>query len=109
MVTTYLVAPWAILLATSNAHLILEQQSALSWGPCNYTFLPSVPSPPNLDCATLPVPLDYQDEESERIQLHLSRIKAATTPSKGSVLFNPGGPGAPGADSLVGYAAHLLQ
>jgi hypothetical protein len=106
---TYVTAMWAALLATSHAHLLPRQQSPLTWGPCQYEIRAGSPNPPILDCAQLDVPLDYTQTGGETIQLQLTRLKALERPSKGSVLFNPGGPGAPGADSLLGGAELLLQ
>lgn len=55
----------------------------------------------NLTCATLPVPRDYLDPEDDAtINLNLARAKAPKSPCKGTVLFNPGGPGFAGRNSL---------
>lgn len=54
-----------------------------------------------LECGSLTVPLDYTDKESDRtLDLELRRIPAINGPSKGSILFNFGGPGMSGESSL---------
>jgi len=62
------------------------------WEPCLDSFY----------CATLTVPLDYRHPDGETIDLALLK-KPAEEPSQrvGSLVVNPGGPGAPGTD----YAA----
>ena len=53
-------------------------------------------------CATLTVPLDYRDPAGETIELALLKVPAADPDQRiGSLVVNPGGPGAPGTD----YAA----
>ncbi|KAK3304150.1 TAP-like protein-domain-containing protein [Chaetomium strumarium] len=72
-------------------------QSSIAWHACDIQGA-TVP----VDCGSLSVPLDYTNAASNTaIDLELARIPAANTPSKGSILFNFGGPGDPGIDSLV--------
>ncbi|KAH6880366.1 TAP-like protein-domain-containing protein [Thelonectria olida] len=54
-------------------------------------------------CTTLQVPLDYTDPNSEPLSLQLIKMNATNTPPKGSVLLNPGGPGASGIDFIADY------
>lgn len=62
-----------------------------------------------LTCGTLTVPLDYSDPTSNKtLDLALVRVDATKKPKKGSVLFNPGGPGAGGRDFVVGPNAKSL-
>ena len=56
------------------------------------------------ECATLTVPVDYADPEGDTIDLALLRVPAADR-AQGSLVVNPGGPGAPGTD----YAAAAGQ
>lgn len=51
------------------------------------------------ECATLTVPLDWDKPQGETIDLALGRIRA-TGDRLGSVVMNPGGPGASGLDLL---------
>ncbi len=51
------------------------------------------------DCATLRVPLDWARPAGEQIELALSRVRAGKPAQRiGSLLVNPGGPGAPGVE-----------
>ncbi len=65
---------------------------------------------PSLECATLPVPLDYDDPTGNSIDVALIRVPAAGD-RRGAVLFNPGGPGGSGFDYVAAggmtYAAAL--
>ncbi|KAI2471100.1 alpha/beta-hydrolase [Annulohypoxylon bovei var. microspora] len=73
--------------------------SKLQWGPCNKT---EVPSDVPVECSTLLVPLDYtQSNSNETLQLDLVKVIAPVKPSKGSILFNFGGPGGTARD-LIG-------
>jgi pimeloyl-ACP methyl ester carboxylesterase len=54
-------------------------------------------------CTTLEVPLDYQRPRGETIELAVLKVPAAEPGSRiGSLVVNPGGPGAPG----TGYASY---
>ncbi|AHH99113.1 alpha/beta hydrolase [Kutzneria albida] len=66
----------------------------LKWGPC-----PAEVKYPDLECATLRVPLNYQDPNGRKIDLAISRL-ASKSPDKrrGVLLTNPGGPGGAGLD-----------
>lgn len=75
----------------------------LEWRPCS--DLPVEDSV--AECATMPVPLDYLNESSPDIMLQLARIPAEKQPSKGSVLFNFGGPGMEARMSLIQGAPML--
>lgn len=58
------------------------------------------------DCATLRVPLDRARPDGEQIELALSRVRARKPSQRiGSLLVNPGGPGAPG----VGFAPQVAE
>jgi pimeloyl-ACP methyl ester carboxylesterase len=53
----------------------------------------------DVECATLAVPLDYDDPDGETIDLALMRDRADDEGDRiGSLLVNPGGPGVPGTD-----------
>jgi pimeloyl-ACP methyl ester carboxylesterase len=60
----------------------------VEWEPCG-----------EVECATLTVPLDYEDAGGETIELALARRPADDPDARiGSLLFNPGGPGVPGVE-----------
>jgi pimeloyl-ACP methyl ester carboxylesterase len=65
-------------------------------------------------CARLLVPLNYADENDGRtVPIAILKIPAAVPEDdptfKGSLLFNPGGPGHAGTSSALGGAGPLLQ
>lgn len=72
----------------------------LSWRSCGTTGTRAV------QCAELQVPLDYDDPDGERILISLNRIQ--TPPGvehRGSVLYNPGGPGGSGKEIGRAFAS----
>jgi pimeloyl-ACP methyl ester carboxylesterase len=66
----------------------------LSWHTCHGTF----------QCSTLVVPMDYATPTGRRLHLAVIR-KRATGTSHGSLVVNPGGPGASGVDFVVQAAS----
>jgi pimeloyl-ACP methyl ester carboxylesterase len=73
--------------------------SALQWKQC-----------PSGECAMLPVPLDAAQPGGRQIDLALVRVPAGKPAERiGSLLVNPGGPGAPGADYAQQVASQLPQ
>jgi pimeloyl-ACP methyl ester carboxylesterase len=72
------------------------------WSPCHRDFGP-------FECATVQVPLDYDDPRSGRISLALIRLPASGEAGEriGSLFVNPGGPGGSGFD-LVLFAGQSL-
>lgn len=64
-------------------------QQQLDWEPCGGGF----------QCAEATVPMDYDDPDGEAIVLPLVRLPAGDPAARiGSLLVNPGGPGASGVD-----------
>ena len=65
---------------------------------------------PSLECATLQVPLDYDNPTGDTIDMALIKVPASGD-RQGAMLFNPGGPGGSGfgfvAFSGVGLASAL--
>ena len=61
-----------------------------------------------LQCATLTVPVDYTNPGGEQVGLAVSRLRA-TDPARrrGSLVFNFGGPGDPGSETLPTFAAAI--
>ena len=96
-----------------TALLSCRLATALDWGPCDLEFLKSddsVAVPPQpIDCARLSVPLDYADlSNPQTLSLQLLRVKAPEKPSRGTVIYNPGGPGGAGTED-VAFRAPILQ
>jgi len=77
----------------------------LDWGSCS-RFLSDTSDIPSARCTTVSVPVDYDDPSGAQAELALIRIPA-TGPRIGSLLVNPGGPGASAVDSVAGMAADL--
>src|SRR5689334_117530 len=71
---------------------------ALSWHDCGNGF----------ECATAPVPLDYDDPSGPTIDIAVIR-HPATDPAHriGSLFFNPGGPGDAGTQALPPYYSYF--
>ncbi len=63
----------------------------------------------DLECAWLTVPLDYSAPGGETIRLRVSRVQATGPAAKrqGSLVVNPGGPGASGLDFPAYVAAAI--
>jgi pimeloyl-ACP methyl ester carboxylesterase len=61
-----------------------------------------------LQCATLTVPVDYTQPDGEQVGIAVSRLRA-TQPARrlGSLVFNFGGPGDAGSQTLPGYAEQI--
>ncbi len=71
----------------------------LDWTECD------LGSASRFECATLPVPLDWSNSDGATIDLALARSKPTRAPTDGepvgSLIANPGGPGASGIDFLA--------
>lgn len=78
--------------ACSSDDPVDEPEGVLTWRSC--------PEDTSLDCATLRVPMNYSNEQAGMIDIALNRLPASQQPSAGSLLFNPGGPGASGIEVL---------
>lgn len=76
------------------------QQSTIVWGPCEEDV------DPEFECATLPVPLDYDNPAGETIGIALIRLPAAGA-REGAILMNPGGPGGSGYDLVANAGAAI--
>ncbi|RFN44157.1 hypothetical protein FIE12Z_11605 [Fusarium flagelliforme] len=81
----------------------VSDASSLKWGPCDLDLAEDAQKLIEAgDCATIEVPLDYTDPKSEKmVELQLIRYNATKEPFKGSVLWNPGGPGISGIETLA--------
>jgi pimeloyl-ACP methyl ester carboxylesterase len=79
----------------------------LDWGSCG-RFLSDTIDIPSAQCATVSVPIDYGNPGGAQADLALIRIPA-TGPRIGSLLINPGGPGASAVDTVAGMAADLAD
>ncbi|MEU4424717.1 alpha/beta hydrolase, partial [Actinoplanes sp. NPDC024001] len=70
----------------------------LRWQPCEERF----------ECATAPLPLDYDDPDGAQVEVALLRHRA-TDPARriGSLFVNPGGPGSSATDMAMGLPDFL--
>jgi hypothetical protein len=92
---------------TNNA-----KKSTLDWSKCDLDFGNEQMNKKQkaYECARLEVPLDYTNESNgETIMLDLIKVKATEKPFKGSVLYNPGGPGASGVETTIGVGSLLSE
>src|SRR3569623_2851964 len=82
--------------------------SPLPFDDCTSVSRPQVKDSPGGDrplsfgCGRLRVPLDYRNPSRKAIDLFLVRVRLAGQQKRiGSLVVNPGGPGASGADAAV--------
>lgn len=67
----------------------------LRWSGCHQGF----------QCARLTVPVDYARPDGTTIRIALVRLPAAGDDARGSLILNPGGPGASGVDYALAAAS----
>lgn len=81
------------LVGATPARAATAPASTVDWKPCK--------AAPQVDCATITVPLDWAEPEGKKIKVAIARQKA-TDPKRriGSLLYNPGGPGGLGAQDI---------
>ncbi|UKD52184.1 MULTISPECIES: alpha/beta hydrolase [Amycolatopsis] len=80
----------AALTVTAAPAYAAPPKSAVNWGACPA----DVAAPPQLQCASLDVPLDYRQPDGKKISIEISRLQSIDPAARrGVLLFNPGGPG----------------
>ena len=72
---------------------------SIDWKECGNGF----------DCGWLKVPLDYEEPQGEAIDVRLLKRRASTDQRIGSLVVNPGGPGAPGTEYAASAEAVFRQ
>ncbi|KIM20518.1 hypothetical protein M408DRAFT_30301 [Serendipita vermifera MAFF 305830] len=87
--------------SAGSPHGASQSRDTLSWGACA-----GYPSPH--ECSTFQVPLDYARPSVGNTTLALIRLPAKTSPRKGYMFYNPGGPGGSGVD-YIGVLGASLQ
>ena len=71
-----------------------DPAATLDWGACPEG---TAPTNPQLTCATLAVPLDYDDPDGKTIEIMISKLPSQNPDQRrGILLTNPGGPGGSG-------------
>ncbi|TMR09184.1 alpha/beta hydrolase [Nonomuraea turkmeniaca] len=81
-----------------------KNAGTVAWTRCtNLTGADGKPTapPPGVECGKIQVPLDHAKPEGEKIDLALIRVKATGDDRLGSLVFNFGGPGGSGVDTLA--------
>jgi len=96
----------AVIPATAGESTAGRPTVGLQWAACPQDVVVPPAVQGQVQCAKVPVPLDYRDPDGTQIEIMVSRI-ASTKPEKrrGVLMFNPGGPGGTGLDQpgfLVG-------
>ncbi|KAJ4317000.1 hypothetical protein N0V84_007595 [Fusarium piperis] len=87
-------------------------KSQIKWGKCNLDWGKDTDDAlyAEVECATLKAPLDYtKPNNGKTIDLQLARVKAKTQPAKGSVFYNPGGPGSSAVEYVVSSTESYYQ
>ncbi|WP_204016821.1 alpha/beta hydrolase [Sphaerimonospora thailandensis] len=70
-----------------------------------WTHCEEAASSAGFECAKMPVPLDYNKPDGEKLDIALIRMKAADPANRlGSLVFNFGGPGGSGVSTLLNAA-----
>lgn len=85
-------------------------EQSLDWGSCKqFAVEGSAQVGSGVDCAAVTVPVDYSDPDGDTAQVAISRAEA-TGERIGSLLINPGGPGASGlAMATQGSGTQLAE
>ncbi len=91
---------------------VVPETEKIAWGPCTDLTRPDGEPParqdPGVRCGKLAVPLDYGAPDGKKIDIALIKLAATDKQRRiGSLLFNFGGPGASGVDTLDQAAKSL--
>lgn len=81
-----------------------NRTGGIAWGPCSFDgLLPIV-------CGNVSVPMDYTDPQgTESLVLQVVKVPAVASQSRGSILFNFGGPGGEGQRTLATAFAGIFM
>ena len=83
--------------AVAPAAMARQAAPGIAWAACPADVV--MPAPVAVQCAKIPVPLDYRDPGGEQIDIMVSRIASPDAAQRrGILLLNPGGPGGTGLD-----------
>ncbi|MAU84612.1 MAG: hypothetical protein CME34_22640 [Gordonia sp.] len=102
-----------VLVTVVSGCRVIPADAEIDWRPCGPEFAVAVGAVPGMlagrvSCGWVEVPLDPTDTGRGTVDLAVARISAAG-PSNGTVVIDPGGPGASGVGHLVGAAAALAS
>lgn len=79
----------------------------IDWVPCAESS--DEPSGDDAECATIPVPVDWNDPDGPTIDFFVKKLPAATQPARGQLWLLNGGPGYSGADFEGMFKAQTLD
>jgi pimeloyl-ACP methyl ester carboxylesterase len=92
------------------------QAAPIEWTDCNEQIRQLVAGQPGSDrdlsfeCGRTEVPISYDEPEGATLPLFLVRVVSGTQTDRiGSLMINPGGPGASGSDAAIGLALTLPE
>jgi pimeloyl-ACP methyl ester carboxylesterase len=92
------------------------QAAEITWTDCDAQIQPLVEGRPGserdvaFECGRTEVPISYDEPDGATMPIFLVRARlAGQTDRLGSLLVNPGGPGASGADAVIGRALTLPE
>ncbi|ETI28736.1 hypothetical protein G647_01187 [Cladophialophora carrionii CBS 160.54] len=106
-VLSLVVGAFALPQLHTRANTSVVGDTKITWSTKCKTLAGESPLP--MKCADFSVPLDYTKPNSTKtLDLTLVRFDAVRKPVKGSVLFNPGGPGGSGVQFVIGRAQQLM-
>ncbi|NGN67636.1 alpha/beta hydrolase [Streptomyces sp. A7024] len=99
---------------TSDDDLARFHDQKVDWKPCPAADVPQPQQdqdePPEFECASVTVPLDYDRPDGKRIELALNRLPATDRDHRlGPLLTNPGGPGESGLEYVYQTAPDQLS
>ncbi|RHZ10720.1 hypothetical protein DYB31_015698 [Aphanomyces astaci] len=91
-------------ISLAYVYVVGAQQELFQWHPCASSQVP------RLECGSLRVPLNHLDPSvKETIDIAVRRYRVENgTPSLGTILINPGGPGSPGTTDASADVANYL-
>jgi pimeloyl-ACP methyl ester carboxylesterase len=88
----------------------------IEWTDCNSQIQPLIAGQPGsernltFECGRTEVPISYDEPQGATLPLFLVRVvSAGQTERIGSLMVNPGGPGASGADAAIGLALTMPE
>jgi pimeloyl-ACP methyl ester carboxylesterase len=93
--------------AGQNSSPVPPAAAAPKWGGCGQ-FLPDAGNVPTAQCTTVSVPVNYDKPGGPQAKLAVIRVPA-TGRRMGSLLINPGGPGASAVNMVAGMASDLAN
>lgn len=92
-------------LAAPGGQSAVPYGQVISWGSCA-DWVGDVSALPTAQCGQVSVPVDYADPQGAQLQLAVIRVPA-TGDRLGSLMVNPGGPGASAVSTVAGMAEGL--